>query len=186
MLILAVLLALAVGYCTGGRLSRYEEAGLRLLPLPVAALLLQRIPGLFSGAQYDAWGWILVLCSYPLLAAFFLCNRRLRKTVLLMGGGSACNLLVIAVNGWRMPVAVQAALLLSPEGLAALTSRQIPMYALADGSTRLLFLGDILYCPVPLFQGFASAGDLLLAAGVFFALLAVMAPVRLPRWLCSG
>ena len=48
------------------------------------------------------------------------------------------------------------------------------------------FLGDILYCPIPFFRGFASVGDLLLAAGVFFCLMAVMNPGRLPRWVKSG
>ena len=83
-------------------------------------------------------------------------------------------------------MAAGAAAHLSPEGLARLTAGEIPMYALAGGDTRLLFLGDVRYCPLPLLSGFASVGDLLLAAGLFFCLLRVMDPVRLPRWLKSG
>ena len=71
MLILAVLCALAAGWCTGGRLSRFEGAGLRLLPLPVAALLLQR---------FFLRPWTLLL-SYGLLLVFLVCNRHLKKTV---------------------------------------------------------------------------------------------------------
>ena len=56
----------------------------------------------------------------------------------------------------------------------------------AGGRTRLLLLGDIFYCPIPFFQGFASVGDILLALGLFFGLMAVMNPERLPRWLKAG
>ena len=182
MLILAVLCAICVGYLAGGRLSRFEGAGLAWLGLPVAALLLQELllPRL-TGLHF-----LLVPLSYALLFLFLWRNRHLVKTALLCGLGWGCNALVICANGFRMPVAAGAAAHLSPEGLARLTAGEIPMYALAGGDTRLLFLGDVLYCPLPLLSGFASVGDLLLAAGLFFCLLRVMDPVRLPRWLKSG
>jgi len=185
-LICSVLLALLIGWAGGGRLSRWEDAGLRLLPLPVLALLLQRGLGLLPSGAYDAWAPVILLLSYGSLLAFCLGNRRMPKTALLTGLGSLCNLAVIAANGFRMPVSQQAAALLSPAGLADLQALRIPMYALASGDTRLLFLGDIFYCPIPFLSGFASIGDLLLALGVFFALMAAMAPPRLPRWLCTG
>ncbi len=176
MLVFSVLCALVLGWCTGGRLSRFEGAGLRLLPLPVIALALQRL-------YLRPWT---LLISYLLLFAFLLLNRHLKKTSLLLAAGSLCNLVVIAANGWRMPVAAGAISVLSSEGASALLAGEIPMYAAADSETRLLFLGDILYCPIPFFRGFASVGDLLLAAGVFFCLMAVMNPGRLPRWVKSG
>ena len=186
MLTLALLLALALGWCAGGRLARFEGACLRFLPLPPLALVLQALPARLSPQTYDGWGWLLIPASYLLLLLFLLGNRHLKKTALLLGTGSFCNLLVIALNSWRMPVSPSAASLLSAEGLAALASGQIPMYALAGSETRLLLLGDIFYCPIPLFRGFASVGDFLLAAGVFLCLMAVMAPPRLPSWLRSG
>ena len=39
---LAVLLALVLSWCTGGRLVRFVETPLYLLPLPILALLIQR------------------------------------------------------------------------------------------------------------------------------------------------
>lgn len=116
MLILAVLCALAAGWCTGGRLSRFEGAGLRLLPLPVAALLLQR---------FFLRPWTLLL-SYGLLLVFLVCNRHLKKTALFLGAGSLCNLTVIAANGWRMPVAAWAAALMSDEGRRRAALRRNP------------------------------------------------------------
>ncbi|NCB62596.1 MAG: hypothetical protein EOM52_03120 [Clostridia bacterium] len=176
MLVFSVLLALTAGWCSGGRLSRYESAGLRILPLPAAALLLQRL---------CAAPWALLL-SYGLIFIFLCFNRHLKKTALLMGAGSLCNLAVIAANGWRMPVAAWAVDHLSAQGAADLAAGRIPIYAPAGPETRLLFLGDVLYCPIPLFRGFASPGDLLLAAGLFFCLMAVMAPERLPKWMRAG
>lgn len=176
MLLLSVLLALAVGTLTGGRLSRYEGAGLKLLLLPALSLLLQRV---------CVAPWALCL-SYGLIFFFLWHNRHLKKTAVLMGLGSLCNLLVIALNNWRMPVSAGAATLLSPQGLADLSAGNIPMYAMADELTKLPFLGDILYLPIPLFRGFASVGDLFLATGLFFCLMAVMAPQRMPRWATGG
>ena len=182
MLIAAMLCSVCVGYLFGGRLSRYEAAGLNWLGLPVAGLLIQEafLP------RFASLHWVLVPLSYALLLLFLWKNRHLQKTALLCGLGWGCNALVICANGFRMPVAAWAATHLSPEGLARLSSGEIPMYALADSDTHLLFLGDVLYCPLPFLNGFASIGDLLLAAGLFFCLLRVMDPAHLPHWLKSG
>ena len=176
MLSLSVLAALVLGWFFGGRLSRFEHARLRLLFLPVLALLLQRL---------SVFPATLVL-SYILLFLFVFLNRHLKKTALLVGCGSLCNLAVIAANDWRMPVAAWAVEVLSPQGAQDLLTGNIPMYALADPETKLLFLGDVLYCPVPVIGGFASIGDLFLMLGVFFCLLAAMSPNRLPAWAKSG
>lgn len=186
MLSLAILLALVLGWCTGGRLARFVETPLYLLPLPILALLIQRALALLPVEHYLPWAAVLLLASHAMLFLFLWRNRRLKRTALLAGLGSLCNLAVIAANGWRMPVSAAAAELLSPEGLAQLTSGAVPMYALENSSTRLIFLGDVIYCPIPFLGGFASVGDILLAAGVFFCLLAVMKPVKLPRWMVLG
>ena len=176
MLSLSILAALLLGWCTGGRLARFERCGLRLLPLPALALLLQRI---------SCAPWALLL-SYGLLFLFVLYNRHLKKTAFFLGLGSACNLAVIAANHWRMPVSPQVVDLLSSQAAADLLAGNIPMYAVAGEGTRLLILGDILYCPLPVLGGFASIGDLLLMLGVFFGILAAMAPHRLPGWMSRG
>ncbi len=180
MMPLAVVFSLLLGWLLGGRLRRWEQTRLRVLPLPILALLLQQLIARLP----PFWTAPLLLLSYGLLFFFCLINRHLPKTALLVALGSGCNLLVITLNGFRMPVSRQAAAVLSPEGLTALENLQIPMYALAGPDTRLWFLGDVLY--VPLLRGFASVGDLLLAAGVFFCLMAIMSPTFLPRWMRRG
>ena len=189
MLMLSVILALLLGWCTGGRLSRFEEADLRLLPLPVLAFACQQAMNALAGRislPFEAWAWLPLLLSYGLIFLFLWQNRHLKKTCLLVGAGGACNLAVIAANGWRMPVSAAAAGLLSPEGLSQLTAGAVPMYTLENSATRLIFLGDVICCPIPLIGGFASVGDVLLAAGVFFCLLTIMKPVKLPRWMVLG
>lgn len=186
MLILAVLLALVVGWRTGGRLVHYVETPLYLLPLPILALVMQRALGLLPAEYYLLCAPVLLLSSYAMIFLFLWRNRRLKRTASLAGLGSLCNLAVIAANGWRMPVSAAAAGLLSPEGLSQLTAGAVPMYTLENSATRLIFLGDVICCPIPLIGGFASVGDVLLAAGVFFCLLTIMKPVKLPRWMVLG
>lgn len=104
-----------------GRLSRFEEADLRLLPLPVLAFACQQAMNALAGRislPFEAWAWLPLLLSYGLIFLFLWQNRHLKKTCLLVGAGGACNLAVIAANGWRMPVASRAAALLSEQGAA--------------------------------------------------------------------
>lgn len=186
MLIFSGCMALLVGWLCGGRLSHWENTLLKWLPLPVIALLLQRALSLLSPQLYPQIAPFLLLLSYGLLILFCVQNRHLVKTSLLTGLGSLSNLAVIAANGFRMPVSKHAAACLSPTGLADLQALHIPMYALAGEDTRLLFLGDVIYCPIPLLRGFASVGDILLAFGLFFCLMAIMQPSHLPRWFRAG
>lgn len=169
MLILAALLSMVIGWLGGGRLANFERAGLGFLWLPMLAVLLQRF----------ALRWWTLLLSYALLLLFLWFNRRLRTMAALAAAGSLCNLLVIALNGFRMPVSRTAIAALSPQGAADLLALRIPMYAAATPATRLAFLGDVLYVRLPLVGGFASIGDVLLAAGVFCCLMCVMEPPRL-------
>ncbi len=60
------------------------------------------------------------------------------------------------------------------------------MYVLAHETTRLGFLGDIIWFPVPLFRGFASAGDILMTAGLVVLILRVMAPTRPAAFFAGG
>ncbi len=176
MLLFSLICALLTGYLLGGRLSRFEKAGLRCLPLPALALLCRAAA---HRTPASAAAWLLSL-SFLLVLLFALCNRHLTVSACLIALGSLCNYIVIAANGFLMPVSIGALSALSPEGAKALLAGKIPMYTAAGEHTRLLFLGDILWFPLPFFKGFASVGDLLLSAGVFFLLIALMAPVRLP------
>ncbi len=176
MLLFCTLCALVTGWCLGGRLSRFERAGLEWFPLPMAAVLCQSLSGYLPELPFTPF---LLLLSYLLLFVFLWHNRHLSVSVFCLWAGSLLNLIVIAANGFRMPVSPQALSALSAKGAAALTAGEIPMYRAADSAAHLLFLGDIFWFPVPFFRGFASIGDLFLCLGVFSLLMTVMGPTRL-------
>lgn len=182
LLLFAVFCALLIGWIGGGRL-RAERIGLRALWLPIAALLCQCILRFLP-----AWRgiWLLTPLSYLAIFIFLLCNLRMRKSVALLGLGSLCNFIVIAANNWRMPVARAAASILTTPSAQALRNLEIPGYLLENDQTRLIFLGDICYIPIPVLGGFASIGDFLLMIGIFFLILHLMQPKKFPHWMITG
>jgi len=175
MLIFGAICAVVVGFCLGGRLSRIDCAGLSWLPLPIASMIL-RLLALSLNLNY--FGSVALVFSYGFLFLFLVKNRHLRLPMLTLGLGSLLNFTVIAANGFHMPVSVQAATSLSSQGYYSLLSGNIPMYALADETTRIGFLGDVIWFPVPLFRGFASVGDVLMTVGIIILIIWAMAPTR--------
>ena len=165
LLIACVLLGIVLGWIRGGRLGNFLRLPIRLLWLPCGAFLLQSsvlplsrlIPG-----DPDQWLWIPLLFSYGLLAVFFIANYRI-PSLWILAAGLFLNGLVIACNSWRMPV---------PEEMAAvMTEMQKLRYICLSEETRLPFLGDIIYIPIPLLRGYASLGDLFLGAGIIWLFL---------------
>lgn len=77
--------------------------------------------------------------------------------MLVMAAGSFCNSLVVAVNGWRMPIS---------------RASNDPNICTIDSATRLWWLGDTLQV-----RGWRiSAGDVLITAGMWsFAIELVLA-----------
>ncbi len=185
MLAIFVVLAIALSYALGGRLSRYEQAGLKALYLPLLSLAMQSVAtAILPPATWDVVGFLFILLSYGLIFAFLFLNRHLKKTAAAFGLGSLCNLLVISLNGFRMPVAQSVTAHLSAKKLEQLLSLQIPMYRAADAHTLLPWLGDVI--PLPLLGGMASIGDVLLGVGAFFLVIALMRPQRLSAWWHKG
>ncbi len=176
MLILYFALAsLLVGWVRGGRLRNLEHTPLAGLWLPILAFLLEALIGpLGRWLPGQAALWLLVPAEYLLLGLFLWRNRALAPTRLL-AAGTLCNLLVIGANGWRMPVSARIASM--PE-LSALADRvrsgELTEYVLADGSTRLLWLADVIHLPFVPGMSFASVGDLLLGAGIFWLIQRIM------------
>ena len=77
-----------------------------------------------------------------------------------------------------MPVSDRVLTLAGFEGIPA--AKQTA-YIIADSSTRLAWLGDIIYLPIPLLEGFASVGDVLLALGAGVLVFTVLRPQRAGR-----
>lgn len=163
-LLLAAVLGLTIGLLSGGSLKNMRQYPLKGLLLPILALLLKAGAAyFFQPQQYAVW---VCLVQYGLLLAFLAFNLRRPIWPIFVLLGTLCNFFVILLNGGRMPVSASLIGQL-PQRIEQLQMNQIYAYCLADGQTRLPFLGDILRIGskgTPF--GFASVGDLLLCAGI--------------------
>jgi hypothetical protein len=119
----------------------------------------------------------LFLLSYPLLLVFVWRSRRL-GAILIVGLGIACNLAVVVANGGWMPITPEALTRINPGSVAEQWSTGTHYsyskdIILAREDTRLGALSDALIAPPPFPWPTAfSVGDLVVALGVVFLLLA--------------
>ena len=162
MMFLFVLIGLLLGFARGGRLDHIDRELPEGLLLPVLAFVAEFLAvrsGFFPA-------WIQLNLVYFLLFWFVWRNRRRGAWPLWFGAGTLLNYLVIAANGYRMPVAPNLLAGLPEPTAAALAAGEIFGYTLADASTRLVFLGDVVSVPfLGEFVGFASLGDFFLGVG---------------------
>ncbi|MDT3428193.1 hypothetical protein J2Z22_003784 [Paenibacillus forsythiae] len=123
--------------------------------------------GIFFAAVYVAGLYILWL------------NRRTPGFLFILGG-VFLNFLVMAVNGGKMPVSLEAAKVLDPYYVHILqTGAVVTKHFLMDSATRLPFLGDIipLSRPYPRTQ-VISVGDIVMNVGIFLYLQHILVPDR--------
>jgi len=163
-LLLAAVLGLAIGLLSGGSLKNLRLYPLKVLLLPILALLIKTGASFLFHPQHGAV--LVCLLQYGLLFAFLAFNIRRPVWPILVLLGTLSNFFVILLNGGRMPVSAALVGQL-PQRLEQLQMNQIYAYCLADGQTLLPFLGDILRIgPEGTPFGFASVGDLLICVGV--------------------
>jgi hypothetical protein len=183
-LLIAIAVAIAIGFATGGSLANAGGIRIRLLPILVTALLIQI--AIFTPI---AGGWDITHRVGPyihigtLLMVLFVMFRNLHipgmKIIII---GAALNALVITANGGFMP---------SPESALERSGRLEPVRqeeaqrrgdssiltnsAIADDDTRLLFLGDAIAIPerFPL-SNVISIGDIVIAFGAIAGIVLVM------------
>ncbi len=152
----AMALGLVVGLVTGGSIDNFARIRFRW-PLVVLGAVVIREAILLTplnhveGAQYV---YVLALAA---IVAWTVWHFDLLPGVWLITAGGALNLLVIVVNGARMPVAPALAGSLLRRG-------EIGQYTLMGQGTRLNPLGD--WISVPPFPEAYSPGDVVIAAGL--------------------
>jgi predicted MFS family arabinose efflux permease len=163
----ATIAGILVAWALGARLSALAEVRLRGDALVFVALAVQvviftplgaALPGLLQRPLHVA--------SYLLLTAFLLLNWR-RHGFWLVGVGALLNVLVIFVNGGRMPVS-GAAWRAAGGNLDALeTAGGANNNVFAGAHTHLGWLGDVFALPpgVPLANAL-SIGDVLIVLGM--------------------
>jgi len=166
--VVALLLGVAVGLATGGRLRNLGEHRLAawwVLPLGVGAQLVSNQLG------GDA-AFALLLASYVLLAAFTVANIRIFGMVAVTIGLLA-NLLVIAVNE-GMPVrreaVIKAGIADDDRDLATISMQSKHHYE--RPSDDLMILADII--PVRPLREVLSIGDVAMSAGIAAVVAALL------------
>jgi len=168
-------IGLLIGFLSRGRLSGLGKLQLRWLPLVFIALVIQLLifPFFTSTAILPFAKAPLHILSYVLLAVWIAANIRMAPVVLL-SLGAICNLSVLIANRGLMPASITA---LQKAGLPYLAERvlQEGVYAnlvCMSSSTRLNFLGDILYLPkwIPFSAAF-SIGDLLILLALIWLIV---------------
>jgi hypothetical protein len=167
-----VALAVVVGLCLGGRLSRLATLKLRGTAVLYAAMGLQLAAfpaGVFPWGMNDVVARVLWLASYALLGAAALMNRHIRG-VTGIAAGMAMNLTAIVVNGGHMPARAQA--------LADIhRAYRIHNNSISLAKPHLATLVDRWGAPswIP-FANVYSVGDIAIAVGVFVVVVCTMRP----------
>lgn len=174
MLVLAILLALAVGWVRGGKISRLADFQLALPWLIVVAFLVQAMLPRLSLASLAGYRFVLLILSYILLL-WALSRNEFNWGIILSTMGVFFNFAVILVNG-GMPVSSTAVRAVGYTGsLSRLETVRDGIHVLLQPTTRLPWLADIIPQPLPSpFGGVASVGDILLALGVFMLIQSKM------------
>jgi hypothetical protein len=157
--VVVLICALGLGVAAGGRLGNLAHLRLQHGWLVVVAVAFQ-VMGAFAGGALYPLG---LAVSVALLVGFLVRNRGVRGTGL-VALGLLANALVVGLNG-AMPVSAHAS------GRAGVSTQDLlagtdPRHELADATTRLRPLGDVIPVLLPGRPEIVSPGDVLVAAGL--------------------
>jgi hypothetical protein len=167
LVLVAIVLALGLGFAGGGKFRGLSDLRIRLAPLALVGLALQ-----FLSPSRGDWPYLVLMASFVLLTVFASANLRTPGFALILAG-MLMNFLVIGLNH-GMPVTRHALVASGQEQtLDELILRGGEKHHLAGSSERLLFLADVTPIPPPLAQA-VSAGDVVAYAGVGYVLIAAM------------
>ncbi len=167
-----LLIGAVAGLAAGGRLQNWLDAPFRWPGLVIGAVVVREAVALTPLDRIEALRYAYVLFILVLLGWTAWHIKRM-PGVWIVSIGAAMNLVVIAANDFRMPVARAGAGRLVEIGHTG-------QYVLMDSSTRLAWLGDWIVLPTWL-GGAYSPGDMVVAigAGVVAFLLTARYRMRL-------
>lgn len=165
-----IIIALLVGLFRGGNFKGLADMKLKHAWVFPVLLLIQIIVYLtqnkiaFIGSSSN-----IVFMLVYIAGLYFLWENRHHSGFFIIFIGVLLNFIVMAANGGRMPVSLEASTVLDPYFIEALKSDLYGKHAAITEATRLAFLGDIipLSAPYPREQ-VISIGDVIMNIGVFF------------------
>jgi hypothetical protein len=157
LLLVALVVGLVAGVATGGKLGNLANVQIRWPWLVVAALAVREAAVLSPLRGVDGVQYVYVAALAALVAWTAWHAWRLNGAWI-VAVGAAMNLLVVVVNGARMPVAQVLAGPLLERG-------HIGQYVVMGPGSNLGWLGDWIGVPGPL-GGAYSPGDAVIAIGI--------------------
>ncbi|QGQ93972.1 hypothetical protein EHS13_03145 [Paenibacillus psychroresistens] len=171
-----ILIAIITGLFRKGNFNGFAELRLRggwIFPI---LLILQILIFIFQSKS----AWVASVSDYFFLGVYviglyFLWINRQQPGFYYILVGVFLNFLVMALNGGRMPVSLEASSVLDPSYLEALQSGVYAKHQLLNDATWLGFLGDI----IPLSNPYPrdkviSVGDVIMNIGGFVFVLQLM------------
>jgi len=184
MFLSTILLALIVGAIAGGGLPRLADLKLRWTVLLLVALGLRVAAGLSRetgiGAEIPV-GWA-YLAAYGLIFAWLWGNWRV-PGLQIASVGIGANMLAVLVNAGQMPIWSAA---YAAAGFTAADIANDPFHFILTASSVGEFVasgglfGDVIPLPLPLIRDVVSIGDVLLALGIFWAIVYSMTRPEAP------
>lgn len=184
MFLSTILLALIVGAIAGGGLPRLADLRLRWTVLLVVALGLRVAAGLSRetgiGADIPV-GWA-YLAAYGLIFAWLWQNWRV-PGLQIAAVGIGANMTAVLVNAGQMPIWSAA---FSAAGFTEAEIANDPFHFILRAESVGQFVaqgglfGDVIPLPLPIIRDVVSLGDLLLALGIFWAIVYSMTRADAP------
>src|SRR5918999_2399001 len=186
MFLSAILLALIVGTVAGGGIPRLADLKLKWLPALAVALALRIGAGLANdrGIGGEALTTVAFTAAYALIFVWLWGNWRI-PGLQVASIGIASNTAAVILNAGQMPVWSRA---YDAAGFAREEIVDAPFHFLLTAETVAGFVagggifGDVIPIPLPFIRDVVSIGDVLLAIGIFWAIVYSMtrpeAPVR--------
>jgi hypothetical protein len=155
-------LGLVIGVAAGGKIGNLADLKFRWPWFVLAVLVVREAIILTPLNQVDGMQYLYAAALAALVAWTALHIRRL-PGVWVVTLGAAMNLIAIAANGARMPVAPALATTLQHRG-------HLGQYVLMGSGTNLNWLADWIGFPWPV-RGAYSPGDLVIALGIGIVVL---------------
>jgi MFS family permease len=183
MFLSTILLALVVGAIAGGGLPRLADLRLRWNLVLLAALGLRVGAGFVREAGFTEipLGWAYIV-AYGLIFVWLGKNWRV-PGLQIASVGIAANLAAILLNGGQMPIWSAA---FFGAGFTEAEIANDPFHFILRASSVSDFVasgglfGDVIPLPVPIIRDVISVGDVLLAIGIFWAVVYSMTRAEAP------
>jgi MFS family permease len=184
MFLSTILLALLVGALAGGGIPRLADLHLRWTFLLVAAVLLRVLAGLSRetgiGADIPV-GWAFI-AAYGLIFVWLYGNWRV-PGLQIASVGIGANMAAVLINAGQMPI-WSAAFFAAGFTQADIANDPFHFLLAAESVSEFVarggLFGDVIPLPVPILRDVVSIGDVLLAIGIFWAIVYSMVRAGAP------